>query len=256
MHTSRDEIMRLEDLLRKYEDSLNDAGVVGSSYTLSAINLLRPALEHLRDQRVKTMLDLGCGYGVLTLIVAEAIGVKRCYAIDVDENRLDYMKRLSRKACVDIITLRQDFSKPISLPEEVHLVTVFGSLEHNVDWDETLENIRSNLVKGGFVLISMPNLGSWVNRVALLLGYQPRDLEISRKKAFGVAPFFSKNAIGHIKVATFGAFKEFLKDNGFDIIVARPLYSKEGLLINLVDKILFTPRFSRRFYVLAKLRNK
>jgi 2-polyprenyl-3-methyl-5-hydroxy-6-metoxy-1,4-benzoquinol methylase len=181
--------MRLKDLFGKYEDLLKDADIRKTSYTLGAIRLLEPALKYLRRQNIKTMLDLGCGYGVLTLIVTEAIGVKRCYAIDIYENRLKFFEKIKGRSPVDIIIWRQDFSKPISLPEEVHLVTMFGSLEHSIHWDEIFENIRNNLVREGFVLIAMPNLGSWVNRLALLLGYQPRDLEISRKRAFGVAPF-------------------------------------------------------------------
>jgi len=51
-----------------------------------------------------------------------------------------------------------------------------------------LENIKKILADQGYFLISMPNLSSWVNRLALLLGYQPRDLEISTKKLYGVAP--------------------------------------------------------------------
>jgi len=87
----------------------------------------------------------------------------------------------------------------------------------------------------------------------LLLGYQPRDLEISTKKPYGIHRFYSKNiAIGHVKTATFRAFKEFLVDNDFKIIMAKPLYAKENFLINLIDKILSTPALSRRFYILAK----
>jgi hypothetical protein len=113
--------------------------------------------------------------------------------------------------------------------------------------------VKNVLVNGGYFLVSMPNLGSWVNRLALLLGYQPRDLEISTKKPYGVAPSYSYHGvIGHVKVATFKAFKEYLIDNGFEIVIAKPLYNKQSLLINLIDKIFSTPALSRRFIVLAK----
>jgi len=112
--------------------------------------------------------------------------------------------------------------------------------------------VNNVLVNGGYFLVSMPNLGSWVNRLALLLGYQPRDLEISTKKLYGVAPPYGHEVIGHVKVATFKAFKEYLMDNGFEIVIAKPLYNKQSLLINLIDKIFSTPALSRRFIVLAR----
>jgi hypothetical protein len=87
----------------------------------------------------------------------------------------------------------------------------------------------------------------------LLLGYQPRDLEISRKKLYGVAPPYKNHGVaGHVKVATFRAFKEYLMDNGFEIVMAKPLYNKQNLLINLIDKLLFAPSLSRRFVILAR----
>jgi hypothetical protein len=86
-----------------------------------------------------------------------------------------------------------------------------------------------------------------------LLGYQPRDLEISRKKLYDVAPpFKNHNVVGHIKLATLNAFKEYLVDDGFEIVMTRPLYNKQSLLVNLVDKIFYTPSLSRRFVVLAR----
>jgi len=167
---------------------------------------------------------------------------------------LDRIK--SKSSAKKVIVLNHNFCKPINIDEKVQLVTSFGSLEHVMCWDEVLENVKNVLVDRGYFLVSMPNLGSWVNRLALLLGYQPRDLEISRKtrkKLYGVAPpYRNHGVVGHVKVATFKAFKEYLTDNGFEIVMARPLYSKQNLLINLIDKLLSTPSLSRRFIVLAR----
>lgn len=160
---------------------------------------------------------------------------------------------IKRADNIEFVTLQQDFSKPLNLSEKVQLVTSFGSLEHTTCWDEVFENIKNSLVKGGYIIISMPNLASWVNRLALLLGYQPRDLEISGKKLYGVAPpFKTHGVVGHVKVATFKAFKEFLADSGFDIVMAKPLYSKTNPMINFLDRLLNTSSLSRRYIFLAR----
>ncbi len=244
----------MESVIRRYEDLLKDKDIAGSSYTLSAINMLKPVLGYLRDKGIRILMDMGCGYGVLSLIIADFIGAEKVYDIDIDDQRLSSLNKIkSRSSAKEIITLHHDLCKPISINERVQLVTSFGSLEHVTCWDEVLENVKSVLDDGGYFLVSTPNLGSWVNRLALLLGYQPRDLEISKKKLYGVAPPFKNHGVaGHIKVATLNAFKEYLVDNGFEIVMTRPLYSKQSLLVNLVDKIFYTPSLSRRFIVLAR----
>jgi SAM-dependent methyltransferase len=219
----------MNNIVRRYEDLLKDESIVGSSYTLPAIDMLKPILERLRGEGIKVLMDLGCGYGLLTLIVADFISAEKVYAIDIDIRRLSFLDRIkSKSSAKEVIVLNHDFCKPINIDEKVQLVTSFGSLEHVSCWDEVLENVKNVLVDGGYFLVSMPNLGSWVNRLALLLGYQPRDLEISRKKLYGVAPpYRNHGVVGHVKVATFKAFKEYLTDNGFEIVMARPLYSEQ-----------------------------
>jgi SAM-dependent methyltransferase len=244
----------MNNIVRCYDDLLKDESIVGSSYTLSAIDMLKPILERLRGEGIKVLMDLGCGYGLLTLIVTNFIGAEKVYAIDIDAQRLSFLDKIKGRSSVKkVIVLNHDFCKQINIDEKVQLVTSFGSLEHVTCWDEVLENVKNVLIDGGYFLVLMPNLGSWVNRLALLLGYQPRDLEISRRKLYGVAPPYRNHGVaGHVKVATFRAFKEYLTDNGFEIVMARPLYSKQSLLINFIDKILSTPSLSRRFVILAR----
>ncbi|MGC9107812.1 MAG: class I SAM-dependent methyltransferase, partial [Infirmifilum sp.] len=157
-----------------------------------------------------------------------------------------------KAAGVNIEVYNEDICKVEKLVE-VDLVTSFGVLEHVNCWDEFMENIEMTLKPGGFLVISMPNLSSWLNRVALLLGYQPRDLEISQQKLYGVLPYYRSHPPDtHIKTAVFKAFKELLEDNGFQVLIAQSLYSKENLLVNIIDRLLNTPSLGRRFIILAR----
>jgi len=245
-----------DKLLRKYEDVLSNQAVKFSSYTLQSLRTLEPILKYLKRHSIDSMMDLGCGYGVLTLIVAEYLGVKRVVAIDIDEQRLALLDKIKSRCPIEVVTLQRDFCVLGDVDERVQLVTSFGALEHTTCWDEFLGNVKRVLVDGGYLLISMPNISSWVNRLALLLGYQPRDIEISRKRLYGeLPPFRSHTVAGHVRVATFRAFKEYLIDNGFEIVMARPLYDKQNLLVNMIDKLLPSPSISRRFIILAKKRS-
>jgi cyclopropane fatty-acyl-phospholipid synthase-like methyltransferase len=148
-------------------------------------------LKHLRNRDIKVLMDLGCGYGVLTFIIADFIGAEKVYAVDIDKSRLSILNEVKNRSLVkEVVALPHDFCKPINIDEKVQLVTSFGSLERISCWDDVFENIKKILADQGYLLISVPNLSSWVNRLALLLGYQPRDLEISTKKLYGVAPPF------------------------------------------------------------------
>jgi SAM-dependent methyltransferase len=48
------------------------------------------------DERIKKerLLDLGCGYGYLTVLFKEALGFREAYAVDIAEDRLSRAREL------------------------------------------------------------------------------------------------------------------------------------------------------------------
>lgn len=200
--------------------------------------------------------DLGCGYGVLGRIVADYLGAAELLCVDVDSERIEVAKNLCDKALLmDIASseLGEEFL------ERYHLVMLHGVLEHIYDWDAVMVNIGNMLVDEGFLLLSTPNLGSWINRLLLLLGYQPWDLEISKRGLFGVlrTKKYGIGPIGHVKIATYKALVEYLESFNFKIIHTYPIYSREHPLILLIDKILHPfPSLSRRVMILAQKTSK
>lgn len=117
-----------------------------------------------------------------------------------------------------------------------------------------MENVVRLSHKRSFLLISAPNLGSWINRISLLMGFQPRDLEISSKGLYGVPPLYKGHTpIGHIKIATLRAMKQFIESYGFRVVKVYPLYAKDNALANIVDSLLKPfPSLARRYIVLAQ----
>jgi len=240
----------LAELLAKYKAFVEKYS--WSSYTLGSLEHLEPAFKVLKNQMIKSVVDLGCGYGVLICIVADYLGAEEVWGIDIDEERLN-----AEKPC-KIVTVKHNLNRPISIEKKFDLAVSFGVMEHLQDWDTFIANAYTLLKEGGWLLLSTPNLGSWINRIALLLGYQSRDLEISAKKLYAVLPPYRGHPpVGHIKIATLKAMKEFLEDHGFKIVKTWSLYAKDHLIVNTVDWILKPfPSLTRRFVILAQKRRE
>jgi hypothetical protein len=106
----------------------------------------------------------------------------------------------------------------------------------------------------GQFILSTPNLASYVNRLILLLGYQPYNVEVSTEFLAGVplrAYTFTK-PIGHIRPFTLRALKEVLSYHGFKIVKVMGAPGVEPKWLGIIDK-LFSLRASlaRRLIVFA-----
>lgn len=115
----------------------------------------------------------------------------------------------------------------------------------------------------GICLISIPNLASWVNRYALLRGYQLHDVEIPNKVVGGVHPIYSKTsgeltAIGHVHSVTTATFFKLMAFRGFKQIRLAgfpPPVIEHGLprFFRVFDAILSKrATLARRFFYLGE----
>ena len=211
---------------------------------------LMRALRKIRCQRIERMIDLGCGCGGVTRYVADYLDIPEAYGIDMDDGRLPRAKLRGIKV------IETDLSQgTVPLPDKhFGLVTSFGVLEHLVYFDNLLSEAGRVLEDDGHLVISMPNLGSYINRMAILLGYQPRDVEISAKFCPGLLPGIPKGHIGHLHTATLRCMKELMKCHGFHFIGAvgsSPF--RVNPMVDVLDRVtVFAPSLSRRFIIVAK----
>jgi len=133
------------------------------------------------------------------------------------------------------------------------LVVSFGVLDYLPFFDDAIKDVFRMLRPSGVAMISLPNLSSWHNRLGLLLGYQPRDVEISKECVVGVHPHYLPGArpLGHIHTATATAFKELMEFHRFKTLAvkgARPMNAGQNRLASFLDAgFSKSPHFARRF---------
>ena len=214
---------------------------------------VKEAIEVLKKFNIKanTYVDLGCGDGSIAVEIAKTINARMTYCIDIDDKALEKAKErglIIHKAdlSIDKIPLNN---------ESVDLVTAFEVIEHLINPDNMLRESNRILKHGGILLITTPNLASWVNRIILLLGYQPYNAEVSTEIVAGVpwrARTFAKPS-GHIRPYTLKALKELLKYHGFKVINVKGAPGVEPKELRTIDHILSKiPSLSRRLIILAQ----
>lgn len=202
--------------------------------------------------KVERMIDLGCGNGGITPLLKEKLEAKNVYGVDIDEEAIFVARQRGVKAY--LLNLSED---KLPFPDEYFdLAISFEVIEHLVNPDNMLKEAYRVLRRGGYLLISTPNLASWVNRLVLLLGYQPYNVEVSTETMIGVPirkGVFADPA-GHIRAFTLRALKRALEHYGFHIVKAfgAPGVNPKNRFFRLLDR-LFSLRASlaRRLLVLA-----
>ena len=113
-------------------------------------------------------LDLGCFDGKRTLEMANCIGTKLIWGADIDNERIvEAIKKGIRAYNLD---LNKEFPFKTNFFD---IVTSIHSIEHLIYPDLFVAEIYRILKPGGYVVIVTPNLASWHNIFALLLGIQP-----------------------------------------------------------------------------------
>jgi SAM-dependent methyltransferase/O-antigen/teichoic acid export membrane protein len=223
------------------------------SATTQMVDDVFQVLQPLRGEHFKRMLDIGCGFGGLTKLVGEYLEIPELHGIDLDAEAL---KEAREKG---VVTHHLDVRDgPLPFDDGLFgLVVSFGMLDYLPVFDPLLREMLRVTRPGGYALASLPNLASWHNRMFFLLGYQPRDVEVSCERLVGVHPWYRKEdkPTGHIHTVTATAFQELMQHHGFSTLNlkgARPRGRQKGMLLNLVDAVLtMRPTLARRFFYLG-----
>lgn len=159
-------------------------------------------------------LDLGCGTGFSTDIVRKVKSFKKVYGVDVSAEAVKIAKSKGIEAYqVNLDTQRLPFDD-----EWFDAILASEVIEHLLIPDHLLDEVYRVLRKSGIFVIKTPNLSSWVNRIVLLLGYQPLATEVSFLHNVGKPRGSAGELVGHIRVFTHRALKELLQLHKFVVV--------------------------------------
>ena len=187
------------------------------------------------------ILDVGCSHGGWVLLFRRILKAEEAYGVDISEDGVKIANEKGVKAFkVDLNS--ESFPFKDAFFEIVFLMEV---IEHLVNPDNCLREINRVLKHSGVLVMTTPNLASFVNRIVLLGGYQPYFAETSLECAEGY--FFGKRyrhtTSGHLRLYTLKGLKGLLLDHGFQVVHAFGVPSVK----NVPKTVLWVDRVLRRF---------
>mgnify|MGYP000008674665 CR=1 FL=1 len=169
----------------------------------------KKVLDIFSRYKFEKILDVGCGDGNFSVLLKEACKAKEVYGIEISEKGAELARKNGVK-CYQLDVDEEDF--PFE-DNYFDAVTAFELIEHLFDPDHFLGEVWRVLKPEGIFVLSTPNLAWWVNRLSLLLGYQPYFMNVSSIKSIG--HFFEtdniKLSFDHIKLFTLRSLKTLLR---------------------------------------------
>jgi SAM-dependent methyltransferase len=153
------------------------------------------------------ILDVGCGDGAALAVAARQNPAHRFAGIDWSA---DALRQAGGRG---LSVLRGSISSRLPVADGTADVVIMSELiEHLVDPDGAVAEVRRVLRPGGSLLLSTPNLAAWYNRGLLAAGIQPVFSEVSLHGVFGRP---GRVVAGHLRLFTRRALTGFLAASGF-----------------------------------------
>ena len=166
--------------------------------------------------RAERLLDIGCGVGAVGLYLQEVLEAREVHGVEISESRVAAAQQRGIRA------VQGDLNREPLPFGDGSLDAIFCGevIEHLVDPDHLLDEIHRTLTPRGLGVLTTPNLASWVNRLALLLGWQPFYTSVSYRHEVGRPKFLvsSHGCRDHLRVFTLSALKQLLRLHGFQVL--------------------------------------
>lgn len=175
-------------------------------------------LSEIAGLQADRILDCGCGDGSFTRQLADHSRAREVYGIEIDSDRVHDSRSRG------IHAVQSDLNGGLPFQDEsfdvVHSNQV---IEHVVDTDGFLREMKRVVRKKGTVLLSTNNMASWHNVLSLALGYQPPPQHASREVIVGnpLDPLVGSPhpTVGdsHLRIFSYRGLRDVCEYHGFEI---------------------------------------
>ncbi len=216
------------------------------TFITNANHRLKKIVNLIEKEKPKKILDVGCGNGTLLNLLTSNKNYD-LHGVDVYEQKNTKWKY---KLC--------DITDKIDYPAGYFDLVVLGEIiEHVPDPDHLLAEAHRVLKKDGCLIVTTPNMVSWLNRILVPLGIQPIFTETSTKMNLGrVTKKLGQGSKvqGHLKIFTFRSLREILSLNGFEPTLCSGVKFVTIFPFSIIDSVLshYTPLSSDLVYVARK----
>jgi SAM-dependent methyltransferase len=129
-------------------------------------------------------LDVGCGYGYL---LERLRGRFDLHGIDVSEHAIIESRRRLPEGAVE----QADVQEAIPFPGPFQAVLAVNVIEHLLDPEAAVRNIRDVLAPGGVAIIHVPTIDNSISRLIYRLSYERDPTHAYRPSAAAVRDLFA-----------------------------------------------------------------
>lgn len=173
---------------------------------------MRIMLGLVKNSKAKRILDVGCTDGFMSMLFKD-MGL---YTIGVDASPSAIASAQGR--CDEAYVANLD-GQPLPLPDgSVDLIWAGEIVEHIFSTENFLRELLRVTTPGGRLILSTPNLGSWINRIVLPFGLQPFFTETGVEDSNNGNPLRKVGSpAGHIRLFTLSALKHMARKCGWEI---------------------------------------
>lgn len=180
----------------------------------------------LEQNKNAVLLDCGCWDGINTKKFGNIIGTNSLYGIELNKNKANEAKKNGINVKISDLNKKLPYNN-----NSFGVIIAYHVIEHLVNVRLFASELHRILKKNGYVIIGTPNLASWHNVFALVIGLQPFSgptikpdyksdckviMELNKarmKKVFSE----ESETLDHVKVMTAKALIGLLKDSDFKI---------------------------------------
>ena len=196
-------------MIKKYLENLYDSATRLNHQNIMDFLVVNPEAK---------FLDLGCDDGVLTLKMAQKIGTKSIFGVDIVDAQIAQAQ--DKGVTVMKFDLNERFSFEDNYFDAIHANQV---IEHLWNSDNFISELRRILKPGGYAIISTENASSWCNIFASIMGWQIFSLTNFSSHGQGVGNPLALHrgdptnlqSWNHVRIYNFFGLKEYFEKFGF-----------------------------------------